>query len=79
MSVGYHRKGVLTVLLSDVKRDGSKVPAEFRGYMTDIQQDPEPAPLLMHRKVGDGCAHSRWELKQFMGNGIIPNIGCKKS
>lgn len=78
MSVGHLRKGVLVVLLDDVKRDGPKVPPEFRGFTTEVRQDMEPAPPRMHRKVGAGCAHSRWELKQFMGKGIVANLDCKE-
>lgn len=77
VAVGYS-KGTLLVLLSDLNRDAAKVPAEFLGLKTDVHQDPDPAPPLMHRKVGAGCAHSRWELKQFMGNGIVPNLNCKE-
>jgi hypothetical protein len=63
-------------MLGSMERDGPKVPAEFHGFKTFVCQDPDPAPPLMHRKVGTGCAHSRWQLKQFMGQGIVPNVGC---
>lgn len=76
VSVGCHNGGLI-VLLSNVERDGPKVPAEFLGFKTEVQQDPEPSSPLMHRKVGAGCAHSRWELRQFMGKGVVPNVGCK--
>jgi hypothetical protein len=78
VSVGCFKGGLL-VMLSNVERDSSKVPAEFYGFKTDIRQDADFSPPLMHRKVGAGCAHSRWELKQFMGKGIVPNTGCQEA
>lgn len=77
VSVGCH-KGGLIVMLGNVERDGPKVPAEFYGFKTDVRQDPDPPPPRMHRKVGAGCAHSRWELKQFMSKRIVANLDCKE-
>ncbi len=74
-SVGYD-KGTLIVMVDSLERDAPKVPTEFRGLKTNVLQDPDPAPPLCHQKVGAGCAHSRWELRQFTDKGITPNLDC---
>lgn len=76
-SVG-HCKGVLYVSVDNAERDGPKVPQEFDGYAVKVHQDPSPAPPRVHKKIGDGCAHSRWEITQFKQQGIVPNVGCRE-
>lgn len=74
-SVG-HCKGVLHVTVDNAERDGPKVPQEFDGYVVEVHQSPNPAPPRLHRKIGDGCAHSRWEIMQYERRGIVSNKGC---
>lgn len=75
ISVG-HSKGVLQVYVDDLEKDGPKVPKEFAGYTTTVHQCRFAHEPRLHKKIGNGCAHSRWEIMQFKQKGIVPNIGC---
>lgn len=75
-----HKKRVLHVFVDELDVDREHVPAEFHGFKTEVHQDLNPCPFA-HHKVGSGeakgCAHTRWELKQYETKGIIPNPSCE--
>ncbi len=77
ISVGHH-KGVLLVYVDDPEKDGPRVPKEFADYTTEVHQCPFAHVPRLHKKIKNGCAHSRWEIMQFNQHGIVPNIGCSE-